>query len=51
MIWYEVECDDKAIPQTFLATVDVTYRSKSKVRFHTQRIKDYHYYHYYYDHH
>jgi len=37
---YEVECDDKALPQSFLKTVEETFRNKSKIRFYTQRIKE-----------
>eukprot|EP00933_Yihiella_yeosuensis_P023297 TRINITY_DN1814_c2_g5_i1.p1 TRINITY_DN1814_c2_g5~~TRINITY_DN1814_c2_g5_i1.p1 ORF type:complete len:1116 (+),score=272.77 TRINITY_DN1814_c2_g5_i1:55-3402(+) len=37
---YEVECEEQALPAAFLQKADVTYRSKGKVRFHTERIKE-----------
>eukprot|EP00441_Pelagodinium_beii_P045925 CAMPEP_0197623760 /NCGR_PEP_ID=MMETSP1338-20131121/3699_1 /TAXON_ID=43686 ORGANISM="Pelagodinium beii, Strain RCC1491" /NCGR_SAMPLE_ID=MMETSP1338 /ASSEMBLY_ACC=CAM_ASM_000754 /LENGTH=1113 /DNA_ID=CAMNT_0043193827 /DNA_START=23 /DNA_END=3364 /DNA_ORIENTATION=+ len=37
---YEVECDEQAIGTASLQKVDVTYRSKGKVRFHTKKIKE-----------
>jgi len=36
---YEVEVDDKALPQAFFNSVDVTSRPRGKVRFHTDAIK------------
>jgi len=36
---YEVECDNDALPKAFVASVDVTSKSKAKTRFKTERIK------------
>merc|ERR1719491_1808661 len=36
---YEVECDEKALPQAFYNSVDVTSRKHGKIRFHTDVIK------------
>jgi len=37
---YEIECDVDVLPQTFLKTVEETFRNKAKVRFQTHRIKE-----------
>nr|QDO16203.1 DNA mismatch repair protein MSH6 [Lingulodinium polyedra] len=36
---YEVECDEKALPQSFMQTVDVTSKQRNNVRFQTPHIK------------
>lgn len=36
---YEIECEEKAVPASFLKEVDITYRNKGKVRFYTVRSK------------
>jgi len=36
---YEVETEEGMLPSQFLASVDVTYRNKNKLRFHTETIK------------
>mmetsp|Transcript_30510 Transcript_30510/g.85568 ORF Transcript_30510/g.85568 Transcript_30510/m.85568 type:complete len:930 (-) Transcript_30510:117-2906(-) len=38
---YEVEVEEGALPEALLSGVDVTFRNKSKVRFQTDRIKQF----------